>query len=410
MNDFSVLQYPADTGGCAHYRCHFPMWLLRIISPIKFIDSMRYILDPKFYIGLRMVKLQRQVNDIQAQFFLNFLKPLSESLGFYIVYEVDDVITYEDIPPYNIAKSAYDNKQFFINVKNMLNASDFITVTTVYLKNHYVKKYEINPDKILVIPNYLPRWWIGETYQGPEHQMRLYDENIKKPRIGFPCSSSHFDLKGQNNYIDDFTHIVDFIKSTVNKYQWVFIGGIPKQLEKEAIDKKIEVHHPSDLLNYPRELWMKKLNAIIAPLQDNEFNRAKSNIKLLESWSLGIPCIAQNLICYNQYTDMVFNNVNDLQNQLDNLFKDRNKYKKIIKEYRSIIDFGRSTLPGLENGAWLEKNIDWQIDSNINKGKRGGHLSLFTTLQKTIYIDLKKIKENMNIQNIQESKSLKLEL
>lgn len=366
---------------------------------------MKYIADPKFYQGLRLVKLQRQVNDAQTHFFLKFLKPLSDAYGFTMVYEVDDCIDFDSIPPYNAAKTAFDNKQFFANVQNMLQASDFVTVTTCYLKEHYVRVYNLDPDKVIVIPNYLPRWWIGETYQGPEYQIKLYDAQIKKPRIGFPCSSSHFDIKGQNGYIDDFTHIVDFVKSTVNKYQWVFIGGYPKQIEQEVKDGKVEVVKGSDLLNYPRELWMRRLNAIVAPLQDNEFNRAKSNIKLLESWSLGIPCIVQNLICYNQYTNMVFDDANSLQNQIDGLFKHRDKYKKIIKENRYIIDMGRPNFPGLENGGWLEKNINWQVNSKTNKGEIGGHYSLFTLPQKTLQVDLNKIRAKLK-----PEESLKLEL
>lgn len=354
-----------------------------------------------------MVKLQRQVNNVQAQFFTRFLKPLSQQMGFFLCYEVDDVISFSDIPDYNSAKSAFDNKEFFSNVKNMLEACDLMTVTTENLKNHYVTKYGISPEKVIVIPNYLPRWWIGETYQGHEHQMELYHNNIKKPRIGFPSSSSHFDISGKNNYVDDFTHINDFIRSTVDKYTWVFIAGIPHQLEDLARDRKIEVLPGSDLLNYPRELWMKCLNAIVAPLQNNVFNNCKSNIKLLEGWSIGIPVIAQNISCYKPYTDMVFDDANGLQNQLDCLFRTKDKYKSVVKDNRHFVDYGRPNVAGFENGAWLEKNLDWSI--NNGKGQRGGHYSVYTLPQKTLNLDLVKFKEHVDAEAL-KNQGIKLEL
>lgn len=379
---FNICQYPADVGGCGHYRMKFPSWSLQTIRrDVRFIESMKLIVDPNFYRDLRVVRLQRQVNDAQCDFFLKFLAPLSQSIGFWLIYELDDVIKYEDIPSYNHAKKAFSNKKFFQNVKNMFHAADFMTVTTENLKQYYCKNYDIPQEKVIVIPNYLPRWWIGETFN-LDRQMLQFNEFKNKPRIGLPLSSSHYDITGVNNYQDDVTHITDFVRKTVNKYTWVFTGNVPKQLEDLARTRKIEVHPGSDLLNYPRELWRKNLQAIVAPLQDNIFNRCKSNIKLLESWSLGIPSIVQDLPCYSQYTNWIFKDSNGLQNQLDKLFQDNKRYKKIIKQNRHIVDYGDNKL--LPNGGWLEKNL-----SKWNE--------IFTLPQKTLRFDLTKIKMQQQI-------------
>ena len=377
---FEILNYPADSGGCGHYRMMFPAWALRTMrKDIRFIESFKYIDNPNFYRGLRIIRLQRQVNDVQANFFLNFLVPVSKSQGQWLIYEIDDVIHYDDIPKYNMAQSAFNNSKFFENVQSMLQATDIITVTTSNLKNYYHKKYDIDLDKIVVIPNYLPRWWIGETYN-LERQCKLYKDNIKKPRIGFPLSSSHFDLKMQNNGIDDFSDIVDFVRSTVSQYQWVFKGHVPYQLQDLAHDKKIEVVPPSDLLNYPRELWRHNLQLTIAPLRDNVFNRCKSNIKLLESWALGIPCVAQKLDPYEKYTDRVFVTPDELQNQIDSILVTKQKYKSEIAKNRNVIDYGDENAP---YGWWIEKNMrNW--------------LALQTIPQKTLSFDLEQVKSFLN--------------
>jgi hypothetical protein len=377
---FNAVMFPADKSGCGFYRMTFPTMALQTIArDIRVIDSMKLIADPKFFRDIRVVRLQRQVNDAQCGYFLNFLKPLSQSIGFWIVYEIDDVISYDDIPKYNIGRHAFKNENFFRNIRNMLDASDFITVTTEELKDYYVNKYSIEESKFIVIPNYLPRWWAGESFNLREI-LENYIKNSKKPRIGFPVSSSHFDLEGRNNYQDDFTHICDMIKRTYEKYQYVFIGGYPQQLQELVDRKKIEVHRGSDLLNYPRELYAKDLQLVIAPLMDNTFNRCKSNIKLLESWALGIPVYAQNLPCYNKYTDMVFNNGDDLEIKINNFLNDSKKFKKTVKKNRDAVDYNGKLAP---RGWWLEKNLQqWY--------------NIFAIPQKTLELNLTQNKETLN--------------
>ena len=381
---FNSVLFLADTGGCGFYRMIFSKMALQTATKsIRVVESTKLIGDPRFFQDIRMVRVQRQVNDAQCQYFLKFLKPLSEQFGFWLVYEIDDVITYEDIPKYNMGRKAYDNQQFFANVKNMLNAADLITVTTERLKQYYVETYEIDVTKVLVIPNYLPRWWVGEAYD-LEQRMKSFRDHQKRPRIVFPMSSSHFDIDGSNNYEDDFTQMCEFIRENYKHYDFSIIGHKPKLIEDLIHDKKVSVIPGSDLLNYPRELVMRDFNAIIAPLQDNVFNRCKSAIKLHEGWALGYPVITQDLECYNHHTKSVFKDNNQLQNQLDQTFKDDKKYRKIVKDNRYKVDYGYIQHP---NGLWIEKNIQQWYD-------------LFTLPQKAIVLDYEKAIQQQSDANI----------
>jgi hypothetical protein len=113
---------------------------------------------------------------------------------------------------------------------------------------------------------------------------------------------------------------------------------------------------------------------MIAPLLDNEFNHAKSNIKFLESSALGTPCICQNISTYNQYTDNVFSDCNDLQNRIDMLYSNHDRYLDLVKHNWDYIKNGSKDYP---NGWFLEKNLHlWK--------------SIFDVPQKTINIQLKK--------------------
>ena len=356
------------------YRMRFPYMALQTITRnVLVVDSMKLIGDPYFFRDIRMVRLQRQVNDVQCKYILEFLKPLSKQLGFWLVYEVDDVIRYEDIPPYNHGRKAYENQMFYQNVRNILEACDFLTVTTEGLKLYYVANYGIDPDKVLVMPNYLPRWWVGEAYDDRRIEEN-YLKNSSKPRVIFPMSSSHFDITNINGGVDDFTEMCKFIRDMHKRYHFMIIGHCPKAIEDLASERKIEILPGSDLLNYPRELSQKNVQAIVAPLLDNTFNNKKSNIKLLEGWSLGIPVIAQDLPCYSPYTDMTFRDNGQLQNQLDGLFKSKKHYMSVVRKCRRIVDYGDGMSP---NGWWLEKNLQpWY--------------SLFTLPQKTLTLDLTK--------------------
>jgi hypothetical protein len=342
-------------GGCGHYRMKFPAMCAQTMRrDIRIVESTKMIPLPEFYRDIRMVRVQRQVSDVQCEFLLKFLKPLSLKYGFWLCYEIDDVIGPDDIPMYNMGRDSYQQPSFKKNIKTMLNAVDYVTVTTEELKKYYHETFEVPNENIIVIPNYLPRWWIGEAYDTDRIANRFDENKRKRHRIAIASSTTHFDVNGKNGYVDDFTHIVDFIKSTINKYEWVFIGGVPHGLKQEAQERKIEVHRGSDLLNYPRELSQKNIDVVVAPLLDNVFNRCKSNIKFLEMSALGIPCICQDLIPYQPYTDLLFNDANELQNQIDRVLSKKKDYMNVVKENRHIIDFGNPVSP---NGWWLEKNM-----------------------------------------------------
>lgn len=362
----------------------FPYWALQTIAKnIRIVESMQLIVDPRFFYPQRVVHCQRQVNDIQAQYILQFLKPLSDQIGFWLRWEVDDVIFHEDIPPYNMGRAAFDNKQFFANVSNILQAVDIVTVTTDLLKDYYVSKCNIDHNKVIVLPNYLPRWWIGQAYNLDQKKQQL-EKNKKRPKILLPLSSSHYDLDGSQGYKDDFEIIANFVRATCKKYEWMVVGHCPKLIEDLIMSQQVTVVPGSDLLNYPRETSEREPQLIVAPLRDNTFNRCKSCIKLVESWALGIPAIVQDLPCYSTYTDSTFKDMNQLQDKIDGLLRDPKKYERTIKQNRNTVDYGDSISP---NGWWMEKNLQ-------------GWFNLFTIPQKSINADIRSKKPEVQEEGV----------
>ena len=89
------------------------------------------------------------------------------------------------------------------------------------------------------------------------------------------------------------------IRRTANDFQWVFFGYAPPKLTDLMEKKKIEYHQGVPILNYPSVIENLKLQAVVAPIKDMEFNRCKSHIKYLECCASGIPLFASNLLPYS---------------------------------------------------------------------------------------------------------------
>ena len=379
-NPFTVVLHPADTTGCSFYRMTAPYLTLQSVlqsNELNITVARRFIIDPDFYNNVNMVMSQRQVSDPQESYFNSFLIPLAKTRGMWNIYNIDDVIHGDDIPKYNSAWDMYQDKNTMDNIKKMTTSSDFVLVTTDELAQYFTDKFEVSSDDTIVIPNYLPHWWMSGRYDLSKTMTNL-QKHRKKPRVGIISSASHFDVKNVNGGVDDISHIVDYIRSTVNKYQWVFFGTIPPALVDLVNSKKIEFRGGCDIMTYPHALHELDLNCIVAPLEDNTFNRCKSNIKLLEGWAMGIPVIAQDIPTYSKYTDMVFTTDKDLNSQLGRLFGDTQKYKKIVKDNYHRVDVTDKNSP---NGWWLEKNLDKWIQ-------------VFKLRSKMIEIDLESFIDN----------------
>ena len=78
---------------------------------------------------------------------------------------------------------------------------------------------------------------------------------------------------------------------------------------------------------------------MVAPLQVNNFNKAKSDIKFIEACTLGIPCLCQDMETYSTAPpSLKFSSVEEFSDKIDTIlrWKNRSKYYKNIKALREI--------------------------------------------------------------------------
>jgi hypothetical protein len=321
-----ALNYYADYGGCGFWRMIWPETLINGYQKAIVNGLTTMVLDPRFYAGYSAVRLQRQATPMQLKF-VEFLKSQQSTHDFKIIYEIDDIIFKDDIPDFNKCKVAFDNDEILQSTKEIMAAADEISVTCDFMKNYYME--HTSNKNISVIPNYTPRFWFQGLYD-KQNVLNNLEKNKKQPRVGYCGSGTHIDVANKTNQKDDFGHVTDYIIATRKKFKWVFMGCYPLKCKPFIDSGEIEYHNWNGLYTYPTAMKNLNVNAFIAPLQDNTFNKAKSNIKYLEPANLGIPCFCQDIITYKAAPDELrFTTGQDLIDKLNMVLSNPDLYSKL---------------------------------------------------------------------------------
>lgn len=324
------VNYLADYGGCGHWRV---LWAEQVINAkgIGISTSLSSMVFQKdWYKGIKCIKLQRQAGSHQLEF-VKFLKGIQEECGFRLVYEIDDVVFAEDIPDYNKFKPAFNTPEIRQNAVDIINLCDEVVVTCDFMRRLYEER--TGKKEITVIPNFPPASWLGRWYN-PQSVYRSYTNNKAKPRILYAGSGAHYDVGNKTGGKDDFSDILDYVIETREKFQWVFVGAFPPPLLPYIKDGSIEFHKWQSMLDYPKLLSELQVQLMIAPLEDNNFNRAKSDIKFIEAATLGIPCLCQRMVTYESCPESLrFTGIDEFRQKVEATLKwnNRKTYKHNIK-------------------------------------------------------------------------------
>lgn len=343
-----AVNFIADQSGCGFWRVFWPSDQLnsRMMSVVMNVCQM--IGDERFFSTLKTVRIQRQATPAQLHY-VKFLKQLQEKYGFQLIYEIDDVMFYEDIPEYNHFKPGFSDPEVRKTSAEIMLMCDEITTTTPTIAEYY--KSKTGHLNATVVPNFIPKWWAGNLFD-EKRIGRYYDKNKKKPRVLYAGSGAHTDVDNRVKGRDDFGHILDAVRKTVNDFQWVFYGTLPRALADLANTGKIEFHPWTKLYDYPEKLNSLKCQAMVAPLIDNTFNRCKSEIKNTEASVLGLIPVCQNLNPYKD-VELKFNTGDEMVDQVKGALKNKDTFMKSIRRNRAKGE--KLFLENKENiGMWKE--------------------------------------------------------
>src|SRR5690606_8388090 len=104
----------------------------------------------------------------------------------------------------------------------------------------------------------------------------------KKMRVGWAGGDSH---------AGGLAEIRPVFRNLQGQVEWVFMGMKPDDMD-------CEFHRGVPIEQYPEKLASLNLDLAVVPLEINQFNRCKSNLRLLEMGACGVPVICTDINPY----------------------------------------------------------------------------------------------------------------
>ncbi|MTI63759.1 glycosyltransferase [Methylophaga sp.] len=190
-----------------------------------------------------------------------------------IIFLLDDLL--HDLPEkssqYKKMKAAFRDARS--RLRKVLSYCDRLIVSTEPLAEMCRGMIE----HIDTIPNRLRK--------APWNELQSLRQQSAKPRVGWAGAQQH---QG------DLEIIIDVVKETAEEVDWVFFGMCPEEIKPYIKEE----HAFVDIEAYPEKLASLNLDLAVAPLEEHDFNIAKSNLRLLEYGILGWPVVCSDIFPY----------------------------------------------------------------------------------------------------------------
>lgn len=352
----NYIHIPSDQSGCS-------WWRLCLIDQYGNYSNKANVMDINTMIGRNTsmigdtsfwdrnfdaVRIQREFSDEELKYYRYLNRMFHErEYKTKLIWEIDDIVIGKELPKFNAARNFFQQPHIQDNMKRIVDLCDHITVVSEFMKEMYEPFFA--GKEIRVLENYSHKGWFDGLYDF-DRRMRLYEENKRCPRILLAGGGTHF-LVGSTNPSDqgDYSSMIDTIIKTRKDFKWCFMGHIPAGLEPFVDNGDMEFIPWANLVEYPVKLEETNAQVLLAPLEPNDFNRSKSNIKERESYYLGRPCVVQDLEPYKTALHK-FNTPDEAIDQIKSILKDEQTYGDLCKKYRS-----------LAKGVWLEDVWDSKV-------------------------------------------------
>lgn len=335
-----ILTYLGDTQAPGMIRVILPYMVINAYNR-SILTTYDFLIhrDIYYYHNLPILQFQRSCTEQQFQLIKNIKENIQPKTGTKIFYDIDDLIT--DIPIFNQARPYYE--RYRSSIIDIFKTVDCIICSTPELSRIY---NQYNKTKIIKNRLVKPLW-------GEAQELASNNINRNRKKILWAGSATHFNKDDEQG---DFNiEILNFIKETTKEYEWVFMGAIPTPLK----DNKEITFYPwiTNYFEYISFLKELKPDIGIALLENNKFNKCKSNIKALEYTALGIPGVYSNIIPYNG----LYCNI-----------KTPEQFKKQITLLSEDIDYRKLVFKHDKNYLknelyWDEKYIKKYLDTYLQK-------------------------------------------
>lgn len=252
-----------------------------------------------------------------------------------VVLDYDDLV--DHTRPHNPGyRSFHPNSPHREFNKQALMYINGLIVSTNFLKKWYEDEkskikntaYNLNY-KIYTYPNSLNIKERDKNFNIDFSKSKLYKKKPREIRIGWSGSASHYE--NLMLIIDALKRIMKENKNVTFYYTGLF-GGLFDKFPKDCRDR-IKTVPFVGLKEYHKSLLETNYDICLAPLTDCNFNRAKSNLRLLEYGSCKYPVICSPVEPYKEFKnnkEVLFAQEEDeWYEQINNLIKNANLRKKL---------------------------------------------------------------------------------
>jgi len=220
----------------------------------------------------------------------SYIPIFKEKMNKYIIVDVDDMV---ELPENHLLYKGYQSVDASTKYRKLIKEADLVTTTNKYLKEYL----ETITDKPIII--------------NPNTVQLLFKPELPLDRLRI-------------GYTGGTTHINDLM----------LIQGITKDIKRpftlytfsDKFDRILGGYRSTVLKPIPVGMFLpvyNKFNVAIAPLEDNQFNRLKSNLKFIEAAFTKTLFIGQNIQTYGEVihgeTGYLFDNKKQLADILNSI-------------------------------------------------------------------------------------------
>lgn len=340
----NILFVARDDGGCGFYRCEQPAAFLTRAGLANAKSVLKHPREQDL-LAADLVVLQ-EMGNVEAMNIVSFLE--KHNIPFLV--EFDDYIHH--ISPHNDGGYiAWNPATLYVyRSMEMMKRAWGVTVATEQLAREYFPYNNF----IYVVPNYLDKQvWEVPTMKRPDGKIR----------IGWAGGNAHADdLRMVSKVIERLTKeydgkvVFETIGMTRRELTGVFsIPPTPGDACAHCGHEGHLHHFPGEAYqNYPQVVGSRGWDIAIAPVIDNGFGNAKSDLKVKEYAALGLPIVASNVRPYRDAKKdgasvMLADSYEDWYSQLKGLIETdvaREKLGKQNKEW-SQQNWIQDRIPGI---------------------------------------------------------------
>jgi hypothetical protein len=354
INKNMILNFISDLSGQGQIRNVWPFTAInQIYGPQqKLVNNWFHIFpgDERLLNMAKTLYFQRQMTQSQLAA-VDFYKQNQSKYGYKMTWDMDDLIwgynelqggtKEQGIPSYNFSHTKITKAEKEASVE-IMNRMDVLLFSTNYLAKYVKEQLGVKVPSV-VIPNTVP--W---AYWGNEDPM-LRTDDIRKPRVIYTGSPTHYsnEMKLKGDWDNAW---FDWVVKSVNenKIDFICMGGLPWFFE--SIKTKITIIDWTPLFNLHLVIKKQKADFCINPLVRNDFNRCKSDLKLVESSAAEIACVGT---VFNDGTDSPYDHCfiqakEDITvEEIDTLigeYCNKDKFNEVLtKQRKFMVEEGRYT-------------------------------------------------------------------